>query len=292
MNRFFRKLWTASPEKVFAKVVRKSLHSRREFVGDELFRLSATDAERVSSAPRYQPLTVQLQGNDFRIVDSHSFTRMVEEISINGAYEFEARNAQPLIVDCGANVGVSIVYLKALYPSAKIVGYEADSYVFAALEHNVASMGLKDVEVKNAAVWHREDKLKFYSEGSWGGRLTSLGPYVGDIVEVKAVRLRDELTKLLEGNERIDFLKIDIEGAEEEVLPDIASLLDRVDNLFFEYHSFKKRPQKLGSFLEVLSEVGFRYYIKEASTLRSPLVNTLSGEMDLQLDISARRIQA
>jgi hypothetical protein len=59
----------------------------------------------------------------------------------------------------------------------------------------------------------------------------------------------------------VDFLKMDIEGAEAEVLLDIESELHSVQNLFFEYHSTPGKQQVLGELLSVVTKAGFRYII-------------------------------
>ena len=88
----------------------------------------------------------------------------------------------------------------------------------------------------------------------------------------------------------IDFLKLDIEGAELEVLQDIAGELHRVKHLFIEYHSAIHEPQKLSQLLNVLEKAGFRYYIG-GNPSKSPFTNSVVEEgMDLTLDIFATKI--
>ena len=68
-----------------------------------------------------------------------------------------------------------------------------------------------------------------------------------------AVRLRDEIAK-----RPVDFLKLDIEGAENSVLFDIEDQLATIDHLFFEYHSNPSKPQLLGDMLNLMTRQGFR----------------------------------
>ncbi len=84
----------------------------------------------------------------------------------------------------------------------------------------------------------------------------------------------------------IDFLKIDIEGAEHKVIMDCAEELHRVDKMFIEYHSSPNSPQLLDEILKVVSNSGFRYYIKEASNNYShPFIREKDVLYDLQLNI-------
>ena len=93
--------------------------------------------------------------------------------------------------------------------------------------------------------------------------------------------------------EKIDFLKLDIEGAEYEVLQDCQKELRDVQNLFVEYHSPASSEQRLSRILEILSGAGFRYQIHEAFTSPHPFLDRrLAGQMDLQLNISAFRLES
>ena len=90
-------------------------------------------------------------------------------------------------------------------------------------------------------------------------------------------------------SEPVDFLKMDIEGAETEAI--LASRnLRHVPQLFVEYHSFKGADQSLSALLEKLSSSGFRYYIHSHFCSPRPLTEEkLQLGLDLQLNIFAIR---
>ena len=100
---------------------------------------------------------------------------------------------------------------------------------------------------------------------------------------VKCVRLKDLL------NEEIDFLKIDIEGAEHAVLKDCSENLKTVRNLFVEYHGVYSEMYKLNEILEILVKNNFRYYIKEGSPIYAkPFFDRNKiGDYDIILNIFA-----
>lgn len=62
--------------------------------------------------------------------------------------------------------------------------------------------------------------------------------------------------------QKVSFLKLDIEGAEYEVLHECRELLGNVQNIFVEYHSFADKKQELSGILKILENAGFRYYIE------------------------------
>ncbi len=146
------------------------------------------------------------------------------------------------------------------------------------------------------ALWNEETTLFFESEGADGGRvekekiersneLEITNTESKNLIEVKAVRLQKYL------NQRIDLLKIDIEGAEVTVLEDCRDSLHWVGNLFVEFHSFENSPQRLGQLLSILENAGFRYYIRsEGVWSKKPFINRDSAlGMDIQLGIWAYR---
>jgi FkbM family methyltransferase len=235
--------------------------------------------------PRFQPGEVNFRGKKLYFHDIASYRLGLRELFNDKAYNFKSRNASPLIIDCGANLGMSIIYFKELYPAAKIIAFEADDYIFSFLQKNMGSFGCSDVELVNKAVWDCETELSFWPEGGAGGRVEVNAQSDHAYKKVSAVRLKP----YLQGN-RVDFLKIDIEGAEYEVLKDCADSLVNVERIFIEYHSMLSKEQTLHEVLEIIHSAGFRYQIKGVFASRHPYVtiNTNVG-MDLQLSIYAYR---
>lgn len=216
------------------------------------------------------------------IHDIASFELCYDELFVQEMYNFVAKRPDPYIIDCGANLGMSIVYFKELYPKAKIIAFEADEHVFSFLEKNVQSFGYKNVELVNKAVWNKDDVLSFIVEGGAGGRLEEQSQYGNYIYkDVSCVSVRKYLM-----DEKVDFFKIDIEGAEYEVLKDCEDLLPNVENLFIEYHSMPEKRQNLHDILKIVQDAGFNYHIKEAYTAKYPFIERkLNFGMDLQLNI-------
>jgi hypothetical protein len=102
---------------------------------------------------------------------------------------------------------------------------------------------------------------------------------------VRAIRLRDLM------DERIDFLKIDIEGAEYDVLGDCADKLENVENLFVEYHVRSSEEQHLDEILSWIRRAGFRYYINAAADNQAHPFVSKGGEVyEMQLNISCYRV--
>jgi FkbM family methyltransferase len=246
------------------------------------YRREQRDIRRLRRLPKYAAGTTTLLGPSLELVDPGSFLAMYQEIFEREIYRFIAVNDSPRILDCGANVGLSVCYFKRLYPHSRITAFEPDPQVFACLSRNCQALGLTGVELLPQAVWKQAGDLPFRGEGADAGRLAA--PDEARTFTVKACRLKEFLL------EPVDFLKMDIEGAEAEVLADCAPVLANVRACFVEYHSFVGRPQQLETVIRVLSEAGFRLHVHQVFWSHYPFVKRREHlGMDLQLNIFAFR---
>jgi FkbM family methyltransferase len=226
-----------------------------------------------------QPSTVMFGGHPTHFASPSWFLHSVQEIFIDEVYRFLPSRRDALIIDCGANIGLSVIYFKSVCPAATILAFEPDPSLCDLLTKNIQGRDLNGVEVRNNAVWIDDARLRFDADGALGGKI-SYDHSAGRQIEVQAIRLRDFLDR------RIDFLKIDVEGAEYAVLKDCRDRLTKVENLFVEYHVASSEEQRLDEILTWLSDAGFRYYISGASQLqRHPFVSKGAGVFEMQLNI-------
>lgn len=212
----------------------------------------------------------------------------LKEIFLEKQYLFKTKSLAPLIIDCGSNIGLSLIFFKRQYPNSRIIAFEADPEIFKILKKNVQEFSFEGIELNNKAIWVDESILNFEGNDTVGGKVDalSLENKIG-INKIQGVRLKDLLSK------KIDFLKIDIEGAESEVLNDCKDSLNNVQNIFIEYHSTNNdKPQELSALLNILEKNGFRYYIKEAWPIKMVPFNEkkVNSYFDLQLNIFGYRV--
>ena len=246
------------------------------------YRQRERELARLKALPRYRATVTTLLGRPLHILDSGSFLFMKGEIFDQQIYAFPSIATSPRIIDGGANIGLSVLFFKQYYPDSRITAFEPDGRVFSVLEKNVQNYACCDIELLQRALWSSETTLEFESEGADGGRLLRAGDAGNN--SVRTVRLRNYLS------EPIAFLKLDIEGAETEVLIDCADRLESVQNLFVEYHSFVNEPQTVHRILDILAKAGFRVHIHPPVTSPQPFIrrNVHLG-MDMQLNIFAFR---
>jgi FkbM family methyltransferase len=245
------------------------------------FTLERRELQRLVQLPRGAAATTHLIAPSFDTLDGGSLAAQYRQIFQQNAFLFPAPTPRPRIIDCGANVGCFTTYFAQRFPEAIITAFEPDPLVFSVLQRNVArGCGTARVELVKAAVTGTaETTVSFYADHCDAGS-TTMNLAGGATMQVAAVRLREYL-KL-----PCDLLKIDIEGAEVEVLNDSEECLSQVSRIFVEFHSFASRPQRLDQVIAVLARAGFRLFVQAG---KSPPKPFLSAEaflgMDSQLDI-------
>lgn len=129
---------------------------------------------------------------------------------IRSGYEFpDTTPAQ--IIDGGANIGLFAVMASRRFPEVRVACFEANPDNILALQRNLA-INHANAEAINQALWSGDSELVFHSHMSYSGHVSEGGaePETGNVIKVKAI-LPDVGADC--------WLKIDIEGAEYEVLP-------------------------------------------------------------------------
>jgi len=230
--------------------------------------------------------TTYILGRPLRLSHAASFEPMHHEIFVREIFKCDAMGPSPRIIDCGAHVGMASIYLGLRHADARITAFEADPHIALLARENLGSFGLQGVEVIAAAVTDQDGTVAFSSTGDLAGRVGyEQGLQPRAMISVPTVRLASYL------DEPVEFLKIDIEGAETAVLASIADRLHNVKRLFVEYHGFAAEEQALAEFLARLSHAGYRYYITNAYDFRRrPFHDGMTHcGMDLQLNIFCNR---
>ena len=229
---------------------------------------------------RFITTSIILNKKTFTYTDSLSFMTMYNEIFQKRIYDYNSDEPIPVIYDCGSNIGLSVIFFKLLYPEAELHAFEPDPEIFKILSSNMTDYGFNNLHLHQNAVWKNEELLSFSSQGGSSGKIIDQD----SPIKVKAIRLSEWLTK------KVDFLKIDIEGAEFEVLKDCALVLHNVKNMFIEYHSFIDEEQFLDEILLIIKKAGFKYYIQHETSSRSPFIQIKTiGSMNAQLNLFCYR---
>jgi FkbM family methyltransferase len=180
-----------------------------------------------------------------RIPSSDTYT--YQAIIRNHDYRFNIKTAPKVIVDAGANIGLASVYFANQYPDAKIIAIEPEADNFQLLLKNVAPY--PNIIPVQAALWHQAGKVNlgvgcgsqdsFMTEEISGANANGNAPSESGVLgEVDALTVDSIMATY--NLDKIDILKIDIEGAEKEVFGSTQAWLNNVDSLVVELHEHMK----------------------------------------------------
>jgi len=165
-----------------------------------------------------------------------SDAEVLMQILIWEELRFELPAPPRLIVDAGANIGLASVWLAHRYPGARVIALEAERGNFEVLRRNVAPY--PNVEPRLQALWSHPTRLRITNpDASAHGFQVGEGEPTGraDDGSVEAVDVPALLREA--GAGRIDLLKLDVEGAEVEILRDgAAHWIDHIGTLAVELH--------------------------------------------------------
>jgi FkbM family methyltransferase len=187
----------------------------------------------------YKPASASVPNTDLKLLvrPGTSDVAVFVDTFYHREHEWGFSQEPGVIVDCGAYTGLSAAYFATTFPSARVIAVEPSNQNFELLAKNVST--LKNVEIVNAALWSESGSLEVSDPGrdAWGlvvtepeantasGQRHSTVPAltVGDIIQEFQI-------------DKIDLLKLDIEGSEKEVLSASAPWIEQVDAMSVELH--------------------------------------------------------
>lgn len=231
----------------------------REYLRSPAYRALHRFHGQLRGQPRFTRAAVRFDGRPVQLGDAPSFLSAWDEIFVNRIYEIPVVPGHvPCLVDAGANIGLAALFWKWRYGRFNYVGFEPDPAVAACCRENLRAWQV-DGALHEVAVAGAEGTSWFEPDRADGGRLTAARP-AGRIpaFEVKLKRLSTFLPV------SVDLLKIDVEGAEGEVLAEIAPCLPRVKALFVEWHS-RAGAGGLGRAVDLLESAGFDCFVQVAA---------------------------
>ena len=128
-------------------------------------------------------------------------------------------------VDGGAHIGVISVLLASLCPAGRIYAFEPVPETSAYLEHNLEANGITNVTVERLALYREDGEIALAFDESYPG-----GSHIGEgKCRVTTARLDSWVQS--RDLDRLDLLKLDVEGAEPAVLDGAEETLRRFQPL-------------------------------------------------------------
>lgn len=171
---------------------------------------------------------------------------LVEFFQSDRLAEMEKLKWKPhVIYDLGANIGIASLSLARLCPEARIYGFEPVPANFKICSLNY--LNLPNAQPFNCAVGSSSGttNFEFASNDLRGGHLTGSTannpPISGKKIDVAVWTIADLVE--IKGLSPPDFLKVDVEGAELDVLNGLGGYADGIKQMHIETHSAKLRDE-------------------------------------------------
>ena len=141
------------------------------------------------------------------------------------------------MADIGAGLGDFTIMAAHAHPAARVFAYEPFAESFALLQHNIKLNSAKNVQAMPIAIGAQRGKKVLATTGAAVQHTTTGSTVSGNAtteMEVEAITLDDLLAQV---GGHCDFLKMDCEGGEYEILLNATSeTLRHFDHICMEYH--------------------------------------------------------
>jgi len=222
-------------------------------LSQQLLEIAANLTPSVPSWPRRKPGMFMAGTRAIRYADLHSFYHQIRQIFGQRLYNFRCANPAPVILDCGAHIGLASLFFKERFPAARITAFEADADLADMCRTNFAAFDMPDIEVVHAAVWTHGDGVSFAQTNDDAGHVANEADAAA--VKVPSIRLHSRL------DQPIDLLKLDVEGAEFALIEDCGERLRNVGHIVMEVHAMEDTQAKIGHMLARLEDTGFKYVL-------------------------------
>jgi FkbM family methyltransferase len=207
----------------FATLLASDLTSYRAFRRADGRGEARAETERVRLKP--------LGGRAVELRPGTSDAQMLRETFRDNVHR-PSRPRVRTIVDLGANIGITVADNALRHPGARIVAVELDAGNLALARRNTAEWAER-VELHHGAVWTEDGRVSYVND-----RGIEFGFYVDAGGEGQAPAFSMEtILGFVPAGERVDFLKMDVEGVEAQLLqPSVPHWTDRVDEIALQVH--------------------------------------------------------
>lgn len=190
--------------------------------------------------------------NTVRLRDNIADRKLFKQLIFHREYQLPLSLDPHFIIDAGANIGLSTLFFASSYPTAEIVAIEPEIRNFTLLRHNTRNY--PNIRCLHAGVWSKPTTLEITNPtGSSTGFIVNEVP-ADNPSQTLGVTTTDILATYRKTF--IDLYKMDIEGAEKEVLSENSDWLGKTKILIIELHD-RKRPGCSRAFFQALCHYNF-----------------------------------
>ena len=189
---------------------------------------------------RFSKFRIPAFKNEIFVRPYTSDANVFEQIFVHYEYDLEIGYPPQIIVDLGANIGLSALFFSMKFPQAKVIAVEPDKENFSCLKKNTCL--LDNVISIHAAVWDKKTEVRIsdkYNYGKWGMVVEEVVDKTEPLNRIESITV-EEIMKI-NNIAKIDILKIDIESAEFQLFSSGFELwLPKVKVVLIELHDSMK----------------------------------------------------
>ncbi len=200
------------------------------------------------------------------------------DLSINGVYgELDTQIIREqikegdIVIDVGANIGYyTLIFAQLVGKTGKVFAFEPEPKNFEILKKNIEINNYDNVTAEQKIISDKCEKMKLFvsDSGIVGHRIQKMGNFE-NFIEVESVTL-DDYMKKLNLDKKVDFIKIDVEGAEPKVLDGAKTILKENVKLkiFTEFNRevIKKYDSDPEDMLLLLTRNNFQFFLPDYKT--------------------------
>jgi len=189
-------------------------------------------------------VTINIEGvkHPFVLRNNSSDVPTFKQVFIEKDYDFNVTKQPKVLIDAGANIGLASIYFSNKYPNVKIIAIEPEQSNFQLLQENTEKYN--NIIPVQAALWNKNGKINLVDPGlgHWGfmtdeknSEENSFGTQCHEVISITVDKIMNDYEL-----DKIDILKIDIEGAEKEVFSDSSAWILKTNSLIVELHECMK----------------------------------------------------
>ena len=217
------------------------------------------------------PEFVEIEGNKIYLDENDSLflsSSILHEQTIVNLVKNEIKKGD-VVIDIGAHIGYyTVLFAKLVGPKGRVFAFEASPTNFEILKKNVNVNGYQNVTLNNKAVSDKNGKLTLYITGRTSTENFLFKPEnfvdsskIKNTIEIDSITL-DEYFRDFKG--QINFLKMDISGAEPRVIKGMGSILSKNDSLKIQQewwpNAIRTHGNEPDSHLKLLTQMGYKIY--------------------------------
>lgn len=170
----------------------------------------------------------------FRNNDEFFFHDICEPITVTDIYTtvFPLQEGN-VVFDIGAYCGTQTVYFSRLVGNTgKVLAFEPDKTTFQSLKTNIEKHNLSNTRILNVGIFSHDGEVRFSGQSSMGSSIDDTGTISIQVNTLATVCQENSISK-------IDFIKMDIEGAEIDVLESSIEVIKKFKPCFIIEPHFK-----------------------------------------------------